>query len=75
LYGIKTAFLSNSFSAYRKKALQEIGWFKDNLILGEDTYAGAKLLLKGYKIAYVRRQKFITLIVILYLKSLKGILI
>jgi rhamnosyltransferase len=57
LYGIKTAFLSNSFSAYRKKALQEIGWFKDNLILGEDTYAGTKLLLKGYKIAYVPQAK------------------
>lgn len=52
-YGIKTAFLSNSFAAYRKSALESIGWFKDKLILGEDTYAGAKLILEGYKIAYV----------------------
>lgn len=51
--GIKTAFLSDSFSAYRKNALEEIGWFKDDLILGEDTYAGARLLKKCYKIAYV----------------------
>lgn len=51
--GIKTAFLSNSFAGYRKKALQEIGGFKDALILGEDTCTGAKLLLAGYRIAYV----------------------
>jgi len=52
-YGIKTPFLSNSFAAYRRSALHEIFWFKEKLILGEDTYAGAKLLLAGYKIAYV----------------------
>ena len=52
-YGIKTAFLSNSFAAYRKSALAEVGYFKDGLILGEDTYAGAKLLLAGYALAYV----------------------
>jgi len=52
-YGIKTPFLSNSFAAYRRSALDEISWFKDKLILGEDTYAGAKLLLAGYAIAYV----------------------
>ena len=52
-YGIKTAFLSNSFSAYKKSVLEEIGWFKENIILGEDSYAGAKILKAGYKIAYV----------------------
>jgi len=52
-YGIKTPFLSNSFAAYRRRALDEIMWFKEKLILGEDTYAGAKLLLAGYTIAYV----------------------
>lgn len=52
-YGIKTPFLSNSFAGYRKSALNEVLWFKKKLILGEDTYAGAKLLLAGYKIAYV----------------------
>ena len=54
-YGIKTPFLSNSFAAYRKTALQSIGWFKDELILGEDVYAGAKMILAGYKIAYVAK--------------------
>jgi glycosyltransferase involved in cell wall biosynthesis len=52
-YGIKTAFLSNSFAAYRKSALKEIGYFKSGLPFGEDACAGAKILLKGYKIAYV----------------------
>lgn len=52
-YGIKTAFLSDSFAAYQKAALEEIGFFKDGLIVGEDTYAGAKIMLSGYKIAYV----------------------
>lgn len=51
--GIKAPFLSNSFSAYRMDALEKIGWFKCGLIIAEDTYAGAKLLLAGYKIAYV----------------------
>ena len=52
-YGIKTAFLSDSFAAYRKTALEDIGWFKDKLILGEDTYAGAKMILADYALAYV----------------------
>lgn len=51
-YGIKTAFLSNSFAAYRKKALEKIGWFKEQMIFGEDARAGAKLLKSGYKLAY-----------------------
>jgi rhamnosyltransferase len=52
-YGIKAAFLSNAFSAYRKSALEGIGWFKEDLILGEDTYAGARLLMAGHEIEYV----------------------
>lgn len=56
-YGIKTAFLSDSFACYRKSALESIGWFKSDLILGEDTYAGAKMILSGYKLAYVAQAK------------------
>ena len=56
-YGIKTAFLSDSFAAYRKSSLESIGWFKDGLILGEDTYAGAKLILGDYSLAYVSDAK------------------
>jgi len=56
-YGLKTAFLSDSFAAYRKSKLEKIGWFKDGLILGEDTYAGAKMILAGYSLAYVSNAK------------------
>ncbi|MGC8729465.1 MAG: glycosyltransferase family 2 protein [Elusimicrobiales bacterium] len=51
-YGIKTCFLSDSFCVYRKSAIKGIGYFKKDLILGEDTYVGAKLIVSGYKIAY-----------------------
>lgn len=53
IYGIKAAFLSNSFAAYRKQALDKIGWFKGRIIIGEDMYAGANLLMSGYKLAYI----------------------
>lgn len=56
-FGIKTAFLSDSFSAYKKSALKDINWLKDGLIVGEDSYAGAKLILKGYSLAYVSEAK------------------
>lgn len=50
--GIKTAFISNSFTAYRRSALMSIGGFPSNTILSEDTYVAAKMLLNGWKIAY-----------------------
>jgi len=52
MYGIKTAFLSDSFAAYKRSALEKIDWFKDGLIVGEDSYAGAMLILEGYALAY-----------------------
>jgi rhamnosyltransferase len=51
--GIKTAFLSNSFAAYRHSALVEVGGFPSDVLFGEDTLTAAKLLLSGYKVAYV----------------------
>ena len=51
-YGIKTAFLSNSFSSYKREALEDIGGFAKNLIMGEDMFAAAKMLLQGYHIYY-----------------------
>lgn len=50
--GIKTAFLSNSFAAYRRKALIEAGGFPPDIILSEDMMAGARLLQQGWSIAY-----------------------
>ena len=50
--GVKTAFLSNSFAAYRRDALLKVGGFPGDVIFGEDMYVAAKLLMSGYKIAY-----------------------
>ncbi len=52
-YGIKTAFLSNSFAAYRVSALKEVGGFPNNLILAEDMIVAAKMLQSRYAVAYV----------------------
>ncbi len=50
--GIKTAFISNSFAAYRRSALLEAGGFPGDVILSEDTYVAARMLLNGWKVAY-----------------------
>jgi rhamnosyltransferase len=55
--GLKTAFLSNSFAAYRRSALETVGWFKEGLMMGEDIQVGARLLLSGYRIAYVAQAR------------------
>lgn len=50
--GIKTAFLSNSFAAYKKSLLLKVGGFPIHVGFGEDSYAAAKLLKLGYKTGY-----------------------
>jgi rhamnosyltransferase len=51
--GFKAIFISNSFAAYRRKALMVVGGFPRKVIFGEDTITAARLLLAGWKIAYV----------------------
>ena len=51
-YGVKTVFISNSFAAYRKTAMQEVHGFPQHTILSEDMCVAAKMLLQGWKIAY-----------------------
>ncbi len=51
--GFKSIFISNSFAAYRRDALIAVDGFPRNVIFGEDTITAAKLLLSGWKIAYV----------------------
>jgi rhamnosyltransferase len=51
--GFKTIFISNSFAAYRRSALMAVGGFPKGVIFGEDTITAAKLILSGWKIAYV----------------------
>lgn len=50
--GIKAAFTSNSFAAYRREALMAVGGFPSNVIVSEDMYVSGKMLLAGWKIAY-----------------------
>ena len=51
--GIKAVFFSDSLAAYRRSALMSVGGFPTDVIIGEDTVAAARLLLAGYKVAYV----------------------
>jgi rhamnosyltransferase len=53
LMGLKTVFMSNSFSAYRLSVFNELGGFPSNTILCEDMYYTAKTVQAGYKVAYV----------------------
>jgi len=52
VFGIKTFFCSNVCSAIRRKEFEEIGGFPENIIMNEDMVLAAKLILKGYKVAY-----------------------
>ena len=50
--GIKAAFCSNSFAAYRRKAFDDAGGFPEDSIFAEDVSVAARMLLGGWKIAY-----------------------
>jgi len=50
--GIKTAYISNSFAAYRLRALLECGGFPSELILGEDTHVALHMLMSGWALSY-----------------------
>jgi rhamnosyltransferase len=51
--GFKTIFLSDSFAAYRRTALEAVGSFPASVIALEDTYVAAKMMLQGWKTGYV----------------------
>lgn len=50
--GIKTCFSSDSFSVYRRDALEAVGGFPQDVIGSEDAYVAAKMLLAGYAVRY-----------------------
>ena len=52
-FGMKTCFLSNSFSAYRGEALFQVGGFPTSVILSEDMYVCAKMLIADWSVSYV----------------------
>lgn len=56
-YGLKTIFISNSFAAYKRPCLAEVGYFKNGLIFGEDTCTVGRLLEKGYVSIYASDAK------------------
>lgn len=50
--GLRTAFLSNAFAAYRRRALADVGWFPSRQLMCEDVTAAARLLVAGHRIRY-----------------------
>ncbi|MEN8174598.1 MAG: glycosyltransferase [Pseudomonadota bacterium] len=50
--GIRAAFFSNSWAAYRTSDLATVGGIPRQAVCSEDVYVAAKLLLAGKKIAY-----------------------
>jgi len=51
--GIKTFFFSNVCSAVRRREFKAVGGFPNKTIMNEDMILAAKLILQGYKVAYV----------------------
>lgn len=52
LLGIKSTFMSDSFSAYNMAILCKVGGFDKNVIVCEDTLLAGKMLLAGYTTVY-----------------------
>jgi rhamnosyltransferase len=50
--GLRTPFISNAFAAYRRRALEEIGYFGRRELICEDVRAGAALLEAGWAVHY-----------------------
>lgn len=51
--GAKTFFFSNVCSAIKKDVLSQLGGFKEDVIISEDTVFAAYAIKHGYKIVYV----------------------
>jgi rhamnosyltransferase len=50
--GFRAAFFSNSFAAYRRCALEQVGGFPTDAIVSEEVSVAARLLMQDWKIAY-----------------------
>ncbi len=50
--GIRAAFFSNSFAAYRRCAFDEVGGFPKDTIVSEEVTVAARMLMAGWKIGY-----------------------
>jgi len=52
-YGIKTFFFSNACSAIKRDLFLSAGMFREGIRANEDMLMAARLILSGYKVAYV----------------------
>src|SRR4030043_521071 len=52
-------FIENLIKPLKKSAFEEVQGFPEKIIMNEDTVLAAKLILKGYKIAYIPEAKVI----------------
>jgi len=50
--GLKAAFISNSFAAYRIGALKEVGGFPNDVIVSEDMHVAARMIVSGWAVHY-----------------------
>jgi rhamnosyltransferase len=50
--GYRAAFSSDVYAVYRARALRSIGGFPQDIIVSEDSYVAARLLLAGWKTVY-----------------------
>lgn len=50
--GIKTVFSSDTFSIYRREALESIGGFPKNVKFAEDMYVAAQAINSDYEVGY-----------------------
>ena len=55
--GIKVSFISDSFAAYRREVLEDVGGFPVDIIFGEDAYVASKMILAGWKVVYCAEAK------------------
>ena len=47
--GVRTAFVSNSFAAYRRTSLDQVGGFPAQVFVSEEVFVTSRLLLAGWK--------------------------
>lgn len=50
--GFRAAFSSDVYAGYRASALRSVGGFPEHIIVSEDSYVSARLLLAGWQVAY-----------------------
>lgn len=50
--GIKTVFCSDSFAAYRRTALDQVGGMPESAFFAEDQIVAGRMLMKGWHLAY-----------------------